>query len=63
MKKRELKKLKVGDKIKFRTWNRDGYKTGIRPIVSISSMGIGVNFFGWRPFFLKPEEIIEKVVD
>lgn len=61
----EVKKLKVGDTIKFRAWDRDGRFTLTRKIVEITQfsdgLGIGVNARGYRPFWVKPREILEVV--
>lgn len=63
MSRKEVSRLKVGDFIKFRTWDRYGFYTVVRKIVSIDGMGIGVRFNGCNPFFLghRLDVIIEKV--
>jgi len=57
----EARKLKVGDRIKVSTWNREGKKTCERDIVCIDSLGIGIRLFGWNPFYVQPHEIVDKV--
>lgn len=58
----ELRKIKVGDRIKFKTWTRDGNHTAIRKVTEISeTFGFGVRFWSYNLFWLKPTEIIEIV--
>jgi hypothetical protein len=64
MPKAQRDRLKVGDWIKVRTWNRDGFVTVIRKIVDRSDeLGIGIKLFGYNPFWLysKSDRIIEKI--
>lgn len=63
MTRKEISKLKVGDRIKVRALHyRVGYRTVVRVIRQIDeSLGVGVNMFGWTPFWLKDNEILEKV--
>jgi len=63
MRKEQINKLKVGDKIEVKALHyREGYKKAIRKVVSINSLGVGVRLFGWNPFYLKQSEIIRKVI-
>lgn len=59
----EIKKLKVGDKVKIHTFHyRIGRRTAVRVIRAIDEqLGVGVNMFGWTPFWLKNNEVIEKI--
>jgi hypothetical protein len=63
MPKAQRDRLKVGDWIKVRTWNREGYITVTRKIVYRGESGIGIRLFGYNPFYLysKHDIIIEKV--
>lgn len=58
----EIKKLKKGDYILFRTFHfRSGFFKGKRKIVDIDNTGVQVRCFGWSNFYLKNSEIISKV--
>lgn len=62
MKKSEIRNLKVGDKIKIRPLHyRVGYRTAVRKIVAIDSIGIQVRMFGWSNFYLRKNEILGKI--
>ena len=60
---KEIKKLKVGDTIKVSAVHlKEGRSTCKRKIVEINSHGqVGVRLFGWNPFWLRNNEIIEKI--
>lgn len=50
------KNIKVGDTIKVRTLHfREGYKTFERKVVQIGVFGVGINAWGYKPFWLTPE--------
>jgi len=63
MRKSQRDKLAVGDTIKVRTWNRDGFVTVKRKIVTRDELGIGIRLFGYNPFYLysKSDIIIKKI--
>lgn len=46
------KNYKVGDTIKFSTITRAGKETVTRKITYVGSMGIGVRYNGWNPYYL-----------
>jgi len=54
-----MAEVKVGDTVKFRTLTRYGYKTGKRKVICLYESGVGVNFEGYRPFFVRHNEIKE----
>jgi hypothetical protein len=49
-------KIKIGDTVTVKTWNRDGRKTATRKVVQISTLGVGINLFGWKPFYLQGDK-------
>jgi hypothetical protein len=63
MSRAQIARLKVGDRIKVRTFHyREGYRTVSRKITQISdTMGIAISMFGYRDFWLRKGEILEKI--
>jgi len=67
----QISKLKVGDKIKVRTFHyRIGYRTVIRKISDMNesmetgrNIGIAIRMFGYDNFWLRKGEILEKIKD
>lgn len=59
-----LKQIKVGDRIKFRSWTRYGTKTAVRIVHKVDEHFAYVSYFGInKGFCVKPHEIIEVVKD
>jgi len=59
----DLKKIKVGDRIKFRCVTRWGASPATRIVKAVHSgahglRGVEVRFGGWNGFFVREREII-----
>ena len=63
MRREQIARLKVGDRIKVNTFHyREGRRTMIRKITAISdTMEIGIHAFGYSDFWLRKGEILEKI--
>ena len=66
--KEELLEIKVGDRIKFRAWDRDGVFTLTRVVTEIMytshskrPLHWGVRARGYNPFWVKGHEVIEHI--
>ena len=59
----EIQNIQVGDVIKFSAWDRDGRFTLVRKVTEVRQFeygtGIGVYARWYRPFWVKPSEILE----
>lgn len=59
----DISKIKVGDRITFRSWTREGTRKAARKVNYVSSdpfcSVVGVRYFGCSSFRVFPDEIIE----
>jgi len=60
----DLRKLKVGDVIEFKSPTRSHYKKARRKITGITDVNVTVTqYHGWKNFVVFPHEIIQKEVE
>lgn len=55
----DTRKIKVGDRIKFKAATRSHFRVAVRVVTEINSYGVCVSYHGWRGFVVRPSEILE----